>query len=136
MPVIPDRVPLLMQLFRRCMAWLVLVGFLSAQAAVWVAAHHAALEDDAACAAIDGPQVVGLRGSTAPAKLAESNTPNPIEHCAYCHLQRAVSSARLARITVASIAPHRVVAPSETVLALTLIVLPGLPSRGPPTSIA
>ena len=129
-----------MQAFKRSIAWLVLVGFFSAQGAVWVAAHHAALEeeDDAACAGINGPNVIGLarRAPIALAHLAEANAPNPIEHCAFCHLQRAVSSARLARIAVATIAPQGVVAPIEATLALPLIVLPGLPSRGPPTSIA
>lgn len=124
-----------MQLFRRCVAWLVLAGFLSAQGAVWVAAHHAALEDDAACAAIDGPQIIGTGHEAAAAKFAETNAPNPIEHCAYCHLQRAVSSARLTRVTVAHAAPQRVAVPVEAVFDLTLIVLPGLPSRGPPSAI-
>jgi hypothetical protein len=125
-----------MQAFRRGIAWLVLVGFLSAQGAVWVAARHAVLEDDAACAALDGPKVIGIHHGTSASKFADANTPNPIEHCAYCHLQRAVSSARLARVVAATIASERVAAPREPVLALILIVLPGLPSRGPPVSIA
>lgn len=121
-----------MRALRRSITCLVLAGFVAAQAAVWVAAHHAALEDDAACAAIDGPDIIGPHHQ-AGAQFEETNPPSPIEHCALCHMQRAVSSARLARVITAQPAAHLVTAPVELALTLSFVVARGTSPRGPPS---
>lgn len=120
---------------RRSIAFLILAGFLSAQGAVWVAAHHAALEDDSACAAIDGPQFVGLHHQDGP-QFEDTNAPNPIEHCAICHMQRVVGNARLGRVIAVHSAPHVVGTPAEQTLAVSLVVLRGSSPRGPPSLLA
>lgn len=122
-----------MTVLRRTIAFLVLAGFIAGQGAAWVAAYHAGLQDDAACALADGPQIVGPHHQ-AGLQFEETNLPNPIEHCALCHLQRAVSNARLSRLVATFTAPHQVSAPVETALAVTLVALPGIAPRGPPTS--
>lgn len=124
-----------MRSVRRSITWLVLAGFLSAQAAVWVAVHHASLEDDAACAGIDGPSLAGLDEESA-FQFKETNAPSPVEHCAICHLQRAVSNARLARVVATYTAPHRISAPVEAALAAPVVVVRGSSPRGPPALIA
>lgn len=124
-----------MKTVRRAIAFLILAGFMSAQGAVWVAAHHAALEDDSACAGIDGPQFVGPHHQDGP-QFEETNPPSPIEHCAICHMQRVVGSARLARVTATYTAPHLVAAPVESTLAPVLVTVRGTSPRGPPSSLA
>lgn len=114
---------------------MILAGFLSAQGAVWVAAHHAALEDDSACAGIGGPQFVGPHHQDG-LQFEDTNPPSPIEHCAICHIQRVVGSARLARIATTSTAPHLVAAPTESTLALVLVIVRGTSPRGPPARLA
>lgn len=121
-----------MRALRRNIAWVLLAGFVSAQGAVWVAAHHATLEDDAACAAIDGLEFFGPHHQAGP-QIEETNLPSPIEHCTICHLQRHVRGALLAR--VAGVTPptdHVSVAVEQTV-QIALVVLPARPSRGPPS---
>lgn len=120
---------------RRSIAFLILAGFLSAQGAVWVAAHHATLEDDSACADIGGPQFVGPHHQYG-LQFEETNPPSPIEHCAICHMQRVVGSARLARITTTYTAPHLVAAPVDSRLALVLVIVRGTSPRGPPSRLA
>ena len=124
-----------MRALRRIVASLILAGFVAAQGAVWVAARHASLEDDAACAAIDGPEFIGPHHQ-AGLQFEETNAPSPIEHCAICHMQRAVTSARLARVIATHTAPHRVSAPVETTAALSLVVVRGSSPRGPPSLLA
>lgn len=124
-----------MRALRQSVAWLTLAGFLSGQAAVWVAAHHAALEDDAECAAIAGPQFVGPHHQYGP-QFEETNPPSPIEHCALCHLQRAVHSARFGRVVATFTAPHRVAAPIEQSLQVSCVVIPGFSPRGPPVFVS
>ena len=124
-----------MRALGRSVAWLILAGFLAAQASVWVAAHHATLEDDSACAAAEGSQMVGPHHQSGP-QFEEPNHPNPIEHCAICHLQRVVSHARLVRINMATAAAQRLSGPVEADRAVALVVLPPAPSRGPPAFFA
>ena len=124
-----------MQALRRTIAFLILAGFIAGQGAVWVAAHHAMLEDDAACAAIDGPTLVGPHHQSG-IQFEETNPPGPIEHCAICHMQRVVGNARLARLEATHTAPHRVTAPVDAALAQSLVVLPGISPRGPPARLA
>lgn len=124
-----------MRALRRSIAFLILAGFLAGQGAVWVDALHASLEDDAACAAIESPAFVGPHHQ-AGLQFEETYPPNPIEHCAICHMQRAVSNARLARLVAIFTAPHRVSAPVDIALAQSLVVLPGISPRGPPSLLA
>lgn len=124
-----------MRALGRSIAWLILAGFFAAQASVWVAAHHASLEDDSACASAEGPQMVGPHHQSG-LQFEEPNLPNPIEHCAICHLQRVVSHARLVRINVATAAAHHLSGPVEADRAVALVVLPPAPSRGPPAFFA
>lgn len=120
---------------RRGVAWLVLAGFVSAQAAVWVAAKHDALEDDAACALTDGQPFVGPHHQ-AGLQFEEPNLPNPIEHCAICHLQRAVSNARLVRVSAITSPPKLLTAPVDVDRFVALVARPAYPSRGPPPSLS
>lgn len=124
-----------MSALRRGIAWLILAGFLSGQAAVWVAAHHAALEDDAVCAGIDGPQFVGPHHQDG-SQFEETNPPSPIEHCAICHMQRVVNSARLGRVAATFTAPHLVAVAVEGTLHYSFVAAPGFAPRGPPARIA
>lgn len=121
-----------MRSVRRSITWLVLAGFMAAQGAVWVAAHHAVLEDDSACAGIDGPPLIGPHHQNDP-QFEDTNPPSPVEHCALCHMQRAFSSARLARVIATHTAAHVVVAPAELTLLLSLVVIHSAAPRGPPS---
>ena len=121
-----------MRSLRRNIGWLVLAGFVSAQGAVWVAAHHATLEDDAACEGIGGPRLVGPHHQ-AGVQFEETNLPNPIEHCALCHLHRGVRVAMLARLTGFTPTSYRVSAPVEPIRVPALVVRSSVPSRGPPS---
>ena len=120
-----------MRALRRGIAWLILAGFLSAQGAVWVAAVHAGLEDDAACAALDGPVLVGPHHQ-AGRQFEETNLPNPIEHCALCHMERAVGGARLARAVVSGPIERPARNSVEQVVAASLVDAPVTALRGPP----
>jgi hypothetical protein len=115
----------------RSVTWVVLAALLAVQPAVWVAAHHADLEDDAACAlrqAVTGPHHQG--GS----QVEEPNLPNPIEHCVFCHLQNAWGSARLGiPVAIAVPAPDET-APTSGLSALTTIPRRLHDLRGPPSS--
>ncbi len=122
-----------MRTLRRSIAWTILASLISAQGLVWAAAaHHASQDDDAACAGIDGPHFTGPHHQYGP-QIEATDPPRPIEHCAICHQQRAVSSARLGR-TIALAAPsYRVKAPVDSDSALSLVVIPRIAPRGPPS---
>lgn len=124
-----------MNLWRRAIAWLVLAGFLSAQGAVWVAAVHADMEDDAACASLDGPAIVGPHHQ-AGLQFEETNLPNPIEHCALCHMERAVGGARFGRVAAVSARPRLVGIASDSAPALAVVVIRATAPRGPPALLA
>jgi hypothetical protein len=119
---------------RRHIAWIALAGFVSGQAGVWVSAHHSALGDDSACAAIDGPDLIGPHHEVG-RQIEDAVPPAPSDHCPICHLQRAVSGARLALVSTATTAPRVMAATVERTTALALVVHPGLPSRGPPSRL-
>ena len=119
-----------MQGLRRIVAWMALAGFLSGQAAVWVATHDAVPDDDSACADLDGPSLIGHHA--AGQQVEAATPPGPTDHCALCHLQRVVSGARLSRVAAATTAPHVMIAPVEQTVSFAFVVHSGLPSRGPP----
>ena len=124
-----------MKALRRSIAFLVLAGFVSLQGAVWVAAHHAALEDDSACAGVDGPALIGPHHQSG-SLFEETNPPSPLEHCAFCHMQRVVGGARLTRVVAIHTPPHVMTPPAESVLARYFVVVRGASPRGPPSLIA
>jgi hypothetical protein len=121
-----------MRALRRSITCLVLAGFVSAQAAVWVAAHHAALEDDAACAAIDGPDILAPHHQDG-VQFEGTNPPSPIEHCALCHMQRAVRHAWLARTITAQTVAHSLFVSRDLTVILSLVAVRGISPRGPPS---
>ncbi len=121
-----------MRAFRRNIACVLLAGLVSAQGAVWVAAHHATLEDDAVCAAMDGLEFVGPHHQ-AGLQVEETNPPSPVEHCTICHLQRHVRSALLSRVGGVTPPTDHVRIVVEQPVQLALVVLRALPSRGPPS---
>lgn len=116
---------------RTWIAWLILAGFLSTQPAVWVAAHHAALEDDA-CAAPPAP-VVGAHHQAGP-QLEEPNLPNPIEHCVFCHLYRTFSAAGHARVALVLAAPRLAARLPEQTTASVQWSGTDVDLRGPPST--
>lgn len=124
-----------MRALRRSIAWLILAGFLSAQGAVWVAAVHASFEDDAACAALDGHGLIGPHHQ-AGLQFEETNLPNPIEHCALCHMERAVGGARLARVAAAGLLERLTLRPVESVIAASLVETRATALRGPPVRLS
>ncbi len=120
-----------MRALRRSIVWLILAGFLSAQGAVWVAAVHAGAEDDAACAGIDGPVFVGPHHQGGPV-FEETNNPNPIEHCALCHMERAVHGARFGKIENLIVGRQVVAGPAESLQIVSAPAHRAVSPRGPP----
>ena len=123
-----------MKFWRRAITWLILTGLLSVQGAVWVAAVHASAEDDAACASLDGPQVVVGPHHQDGAQFEETNAPNPIEHCALCHMERAAHGARFTRIETLHLAAHVVAGPVDVAVRPALVVVRTTAPRGPPST--
>lgn len=119
-----------MMVRRTWIAWLILVGFLSTQPAVWVAAHHAALEDDACAGAA---AVVGAHHRSG-LQLEEPNLPNPIDHCVFCHLYRTFSAVRDARVSVVLPAPRLAALVPEQPVAPRRWTGAHADPRGPPPS--
>ncbi len=124
-----------MRMLRRSIAWALLASLLSVQGVVWAAAaHHAAQGDDAACAIADGPQFIGPHHQ-AGEQVEATDPPRPIEHCAICHQQRAVNSARFGRVAVVSAPAEQISSPIDAALAISLFVLPTTVPRGPPSTL-
>jgi hypothetical protein len=122
-----------MRVLRHSIAWIVLASLFSAQGVVWAAAaHHSAQGVDAACASIDGPQFIGTRHQPG-AQFETTDPPPPIEHCAICHQQRAMRSAHPGRPVAVAAASYRVAAPIDPALTLSLVVVPRIAPRGPPS---
>lgn len=119
---------------RRSIALLVLAAFVSAQGAVWSVISHVS-GDDAACAAIDGVQFIAI-GHPDAVQVKEGAPATAVEHCAICHLQRAVHSARLAKVASGFVTPVLFSAPVESSPAIALVVIPGFSPRGPPVVLA
>lgn len=120
---------------RRFAAWLVLVSLIVTQGVALAefsdAARHAALVDDTACLS---PSSTGSHHALG--VQFESPLPSqPLEHCAFCHLQRAFSSARPGSLNSSLLAPlSAVVAPEAAVVLASGLRPPGAP-RGPPVSL-
>lgn len=122
---------------RRFAAWLVLSSLFVMQSVAMVearhAALHAALADDAACLGPSG-SVAGTHHADGP--QFENLLPSlPLEHCAFCHLQRAFSHARPGSPSSIVLPPLSAAVTSEPAIALTSGVRPAFAPRGPPASL-
>jgi hypothetical protein len=115
---------------RRFAVWLVLGSLFVTQSVA--ATRHTAF-DDTACLGIS----VGVSGAHhAGGPQFENILPSPpLEHCAFCHLQRAFSSARPGSIISVVFPPLAVAVTLEPALALASGVRPGFAPRGPPVSL-
>src|SRR6185436_17677739 len=112
---------------RRFAAWLVLASLVVTQSLA--VTRHSGLFDDTACL---GP-VAGTHHSGI---QFENVLPSPpLDHCAFCHLQRAFSSARPASVATLVLPPHAEAVSSETAIAVASGVRPGFAPRGPPASL-
>jgi len=112
---------------RRFAVWLVLSSLIVTQSVALT--RHTAF-DDTACT---GPTVVLAGTHHADGPQFENVLPSPpLEHCAFCHLQRAFSSARPASLVSVVLPPLAVAIASEPAVALVSGVRPGFAPRGPP----
>ncbi len=121
-----------MKPFRHRVAWLLLCALFAVQVDVWASWRHAAADDDAACAAMDGAVEVGPHHRGGP--QVEAPVPaGPADHCVLCHLHHAFGSVRV--VAVATVVPPRTVVrlvAADRVLAAGTERSPFVP-RGPPT---
>jgi len=113
---------------RRFAVWLVLGSLLVTQSVA--VTRHTALVDDTACL---GP-IAGAHHSGG-AQFENILPSPPLEHCAFCHLQRAFSSARPGSIISVVLPPLAVAVVLEPAIALSSGVQPGVAPRGPPASL-
>jgi hypothetical protein len=118
---------------RRFAAWLVLASLIVTQSVALVEARrHAALGDDAACL---GP-IVSTGTHHADGAQFENPLPSPpLEHCAFCHLQRAFSNARPGNISSVFLPPLSAAVAPDAAVALAAGVRSASPARGPPASL-
>lgn len=118
---------------RRFAVWLVLGSLLVTQSVAMIELRHAAFVDDTAC--------LGPNGSVAGTHHAygaqfETILPSPpLEHCAFCHLQRAFSSARPGSLSSVVLPPLSAAVAFEPAIALISGVRPAFAPRGPPASL-
>lgn len=120
---------------RRFAAWLVLASLIVTQGVALAefsdAERHAALVDDTACL---GPSRTGSHH--ADGVQFESPLPSqPLEHCAFCHLQRAFSNARPGSLNSSCLAPLSAAVVAEAAVALASGVRAAFGPRGPPVSL-
>lgn len=81
---------------KRLRAWVALAAFLGSVGLPFVSASHMLADDDAACGQ------VSLVNHHPVVQFERSTPASPLEHCAICHWQRAVSGASTsARVTAA-----------------------------------
>ena len=122
---------------RRFAAWLVLSCLFAGQGVALAefsdAARHPALVDDTACL---GPSAGATGAHHADGVQFESPLPSqPLEHCAFCHLQRAFGSARPGSLSSSVLAPLCAAVIPEAAVALASAVRPAFAPRGPPASL-
>lgn len=119
---------------RRVAAWLVLLSLIVTQSVGLVESRrHAALGDDSACL---GPSVNIAGTHHADGAQFESPLPSPpLEHCAFCHLQRAFSNARPTNSSSMFLPPLSAAVAPDTAVRLTAGVRVAFSPRGPPASL-
>jgi len=115
---------------RRFAAWLVLASLIVTQSVALT--RHTALADDTACA---GPALASGPHHAEGPQFEKVLPSPPLEHCAFCHLQRAFSSARPAGAVTIVLPPHSAAVLSEPAIALATGVRPAFAPRGPPASL-
>lgn len=119
---------------RRFASWLVLVSLIVTQGVALAEfsdnARHAALVDDTACL---GPAATGTHHAGG-AQLEAPLPSQQLEHCAFCHLQRAFSSARPGCLNSYVLPPSSTAVTPDAALALRSGVRPAFAPRGPPAS--
>ena len=115
---------------RRSAVWLVLCSLIVTQSVALT--RHTAF-DDTACL---GPlaRVAGTHHS-AGAQFENVLPSPPLEHCAFCHLQRAFSSARPGASISVVLPPLSVALALEPATSLSSGVRPAFAPRGPPASL-
>jgi hypothetical protein len=118
-----------MTALRRIAAWLVLASLFALQGGALLDARHP--DSDDACL---GYSAAGAHHTDGP--QFESPLPSPpLEHCAFCHLQRAYSSARPGSVA-AEVIPHVFPAyRSEPAPRLVSATTHGVSPRGPPSRL-
>ena len=121
---------------RRFAAWLVLVSLIVTQgvalSGIGEAARHAALVDDTACL---GPAATTGTHHAGGTQFENPLPSQPLEHCAFCHLQRAFSNARPGSVNSIVLPPLSAAVFSDAAVALASGVRPAFAPRGPPASI-
>lgn len=117
-----------MAAFRRSLAWLLLAGFLATQTAAWFEAQHVLALDDAACEGV----VANEHHASGP--QFENVLPSPdVEHCAICHLQRALGHAQFGAVAVAFTAPVSPAPLGDHAAPVRSGAPHGVSPRGPPS---
>ena len=121
---------MLMTSLRRLAAWLVLASLFAMQGGALLEARHPG-SDDSACS---GFSATGPDHADGPQFEIPRQAP-PLEHCAFCHLQRAFSNARPGSIA-AEVVPHVFpVFRSEPAPRLVSGTTHGVSPRGPPSRL-
>jgi hypothetical protein len=117
---------------RRLATWLVLISLFVLQTGALIDARHNLFTDDAACEGIAG--VTGAHHADG-AQFETALPSPPLEHCAFCHLQRAFGHARPGGLSSILLPPQSAALVAESAIALASGVQSGLPPRGPPTTL-
>jgi uncharacterized protein involved in copper resistance len=127
---------MLMPILRQFAAGLVLVSLIAAQATALLEARHddghASSVGDAACL---GPASTPGTHHEAGAQFETPIPAQPIDHCAFCHLQRAFSNARPGNTDSTFLPPLAAVAGRDAFVALASGARPEFAPRGPPASL-
>lgn len=116
---------------RRFASWLVLLSLLVTQGVALAEARHAALVDDTACL---GPAATTGTHHAGGAQFENPLPSQPLEHCAFCHLQRAFSNARPGSVNSVVLPPLSAAVFADAAIALASGVRPAFAPRGPPAS--
>jgi hypothetical protein len=116
---------------RRFAGWLILGSLLVTQSVALMDARHGAF-DDTACL---GPNAVAGTHHADGAQFENILPSPPLEHCAFCHLQRAFSSARPGNISSIVLPPLSAAVAPDPAVAPAAGVRPAFAPRGPPASL-
>jgi hypothetical protein len=126
-----------MPFLRRFAAWLVLISLIVTQSVALLEARHddglRTLADDTACL---GPSTNTAGSHHEAGTQFENPLPaQPLDHCAFCHLQRAFGNARPGSFSSIFLAPLSAAVTLDTALALAPGVRHAFSPRGPPVSL-
>jgi hypothetical protein len=113
---------------RHLTAALTVLAFLAGQAALFLDAGHAPVADDAACG-------TGITGAHPTEQFEDVRPGNPLDHCTFCHLQRAIGSARLVAAAAAVVDQPAGTFDATHQARLLLTPRSSRDSRGPPPAL-